>query len=96
MDDALTRKLNTFLPLSPKEVKFLAEIQSSPVSVKPGKLLVEEGQTGHRAFVLQSGWACSYKMLPDGGRQIISFPIPGDCVGYVARYCEPRIIRSQP
>ena len=27
------------------------------------------------------GWACSYKLLPDGSRQIISFPIPGDIVG---------------
>jgi CRP-like cAMP-binding protein len=32
-------------------------------------------------FVLQQGWACSFKTLPDGGRQIISFPIAGDIVG---------------
>jgi CRP-like cAMP-binding protein len=33
------------------------------------------------AYILQSGWACSFKLLPDGGRQIIAFPLPGDCVG---------------
>jgi CRP-like cAMP-binding protein len=49
--------------------------------VKRGQELVHEGQTGHKAFVLQSGWACSYKSLRDGARQIISFPIAGDCVG---------------
>jgi CRP-like cAMP-binding protein len=33
------------------------------------------------AYILQAGWACSFKLLPDGGRQIIAFPLPGDCVG---------------
>ena len=77
----LAKKLNTFIPLTPKELKALAEIQSSPLRVKRGKQLTHEGQTGHKAFVLQSGWACSYKDLPGGSRQIISFPIAGDCVG---------------
>jgi CRP-like cAMP-binding protein len=80
-DSVLARKLNTFLPLSPDEQRCLAELQSTPVKVKRGKQLVHEGQTGHKAFVLQAGWACSYKVLPDGGRQIISFPVAGDCVG---------------
>ena len=29
----------------------------------------------------ETGWACSYKLLPDGGRQVIDFPIPGDIIG---------------
>lgn len=49
--------------------------------MKRGKQLTQEGQTGHKAFIVQTGWACSYKDLPNGGRQIISFPIPGDFVG---------------
>lgn len=80
-DSVLARKLNTFLPLSPDELKCLAEVQFPAVKVKRGSQLVHEGQTGHKAFVLQAGWACSYKDLPSGGRQIISFPIAGDCVG---------------
>jgi CRP-like cAMP-binding protein len=80
-NSVLAKKLNTFLPLSPDELKCLAEIQSMPLAVKRGKPLVHEGQTGHRAYVLQAGWGCSYKDLPNGGRQVISFPIAGDCVG---------------
>jgi CRP-like cAMP-binding protein len=67
--------------LSPDELKCLADIQSAPLELKRGKPLVHEGQTGHKAFVLQAGWGCSYKLLPNGGRQVISFPIVGDCVG---------------
>ena len=70
-NSSLARKLNAFLPLSAKELRALAELQSAPAKVKRGKELVQEGQSGHRAFVLQAGWACSYKMLPDGGRQIL-------------------------
>ena len=81
VDSPLARKLSTFLPLAPDELNFLAEVQSPPMTVKRGKHLVREGQTGHKAFVLHEGWACSYKDLPNGSRQIISFPLAGDCVG---------------
>ena len=80
-DSVLARKLSTFIPLSPDELKCLAEMQSKTLEVRRNKQLTREGQTGHKAFILQEGWACSYKLLPDGGRQVISFPIAGDCVG---------------
>jgi CRP-like cAMP-binding protein len=81
LDSVLAKKLNAFLPLTPDELKALAEMQSATLTVKRGKQLTHEGQTGHKAFVLQAGWACSYKVLTNGSRQIISFPIAGDCVG---------------
>ncbi len=77
----LATKLQSFMELSEREAGCLAELQSSPIRVKAGKELVHEGQTGHLAYILQAGWACSFKLLPDGGRQIIAFPLPGDCVG---------------
>ena len=80
-ESILAKKLNAFLPLSPEELGCLADMQSDPMVVKRGRQLTHEGQTGHKAFVLQSGWACSFKDLPNGSRQVISFPIAGDCVG---------------
>lgn len=80
-DTKFERKLNAFLPLSEDERKCLAEMQSPPRTVKRGQQLTEEGQTGQHAFVLLVGWACSYKDLPNGSRQIISFPVSGDVVG---------------
>jgi CRP-like cAMP-binding protein len=77
----LAKKLGTFMQLSEREAECLAGLQRSAISMKAGKGLVHEGQTGHLAYILQSGWACSFKLLPDGGRQIIAFPLPGDCVG---------------
>ena len=77
----LARKLSTFIELSSAEQQRLADLQSTSQRVKRGKQLMREGEAGHEAFVLQAGWACSYKDLPSGGRQVISFPIAGDFVG---------------
>jgi CRP-like cAMP-binding protein len=80
-DSVLAKKLNTFVSLSRDELSCLAQMQANPLNVRRGSQLTHEGQTGHKAYVLQVGWACSYKLLPDGTRQIISFPIAGDIVG---------------
>ena len=77
----LAKKLNTFVELSPRELSCLAALQSAPLRVRGGNDIVHEGQTGHKAYILQAGWAMSFKLLPDGDRQIIGFPLPGDCVG---------------
>lgn len=71
IESLLARRLNTFLPMSQDELRCLAQMQSAPLAVKRGQQLVSEGQTGHKAFVLQTGWASSYKDLPNGTRQII-------------------------
>ena len=43
--------------------------------------LVQQGQSDQAAYILVSGWACSYKLLQDGQRQIVDFQIPGDFLG---------------
>jgi CRP-like cAMP-binding protein len=80
-ESLLARKISTFIQLSELELEFLAELQSAPFALARGKELVHEGQLRQSAYILQAGWACSFKLLPDGGRQIIAFPLPGDCVG---------------
>ncbi len=79
--NALVRKLSNFVQLSPGEMECLAQLQSVRQKVAAATDLVNEGQTGHRAFILQTGWAYCYKMLPDGGRQVITFLLPGDFMG---------------
>jgi CRP-like cAMP-binding protein len=81
VESALVRKLGSFLRLSSLELHLLEEIQSRYRSIPRNTELVHEGQTGHQAYILQEGWASCYKLLPDGGRQIITFSLPGDCLG---------------
>ena len=77
----LTRKLSCVVRLSSSEAACLSDLQSHPVHIKRGTELAREGYSARRAFILHSGWARCYKDLRDGGRQIISFPVPGDFMG---------------
>lgn len=77
----LAKKLNTFVRLSERELECLTDLQSMSVHLQQGKELISQGDKRHDAFILQSGWGCSFKLLPNGTRQIITFAIPGDCVG---------------
>ncbi|MDQ2892804.1 MAG: Crp/Fnr family transcriptional regulator, partial [Pseudomonadota bacterium] len=55
----------------------------------PNVDLIREGDRPNSVFVMLEGWACRYKMLPDGGRQIIAFMMPGDfCDMHVALLAE--------
>jgi CRP-like cAMP-binding protein len=40
--------------------------------------LVREGDTPKYVHLILDGWACRYKTLPDGRRQILSLFVPGD------------------
>jgi CRP-like cAMP-binding protein len=81
IDTPLARKLNTFVPLSPAELGHLERLQARPRSFKARADLVHERQAGHKAFILQDGWAVSYKLLADGGRQVVDVQLPGDFLG---------------
>lgn len=77
----LATKLNTLVPLTDRELVGLKQIQTSPIKVERGRELLHQGVSSHVGYILQSGWGCSFKILHNGERQIITFPIPGDCVG---------------
>src|SRR5919106_4939022 len=68
---ALVQKLNRFLPLNQDELASLAGLEARRRPITAQTEIVHERQEGHHAFILQEGWACAYKLLPEGGRQVI-------------------------
>ena len=80
-DSPLTRKLSAFVALGEADLETLARFYQRRRRFQPGHELIHEGQTHASAFILARGWACSYKILPDGERQIVDFQIPGDFLG---------------
>lgn len=77
----LAQKLSTFVALSGKELAVLDRLHERRRSFVAGHDLVQQGETPQSAYVLLSGWVCSYKIQPGGSRQIIDFQIPGDFLG---------------
>ena len=72
-------KLHGFCPLSSTEVAALAEATSRSRTVSLRTDLIREGDRPGPVFVILDGWACRYKILPNGTRQVLAYLMPGDC-----------------
>ncbi|MCZ0813200.1 Crp/Fnr family transcriptional regulator [Roseovarius sp. EGI FJ00037] len=77
----LTRKLSAFVALSEAELTVLERLHQRRRSFVAGRDMVHQGQTARAAYILSAGWVCSYKLQPDGTRQIVDFQVPGDFLG---------------
>lgn len=77
---AFGRKLHKFVPNMAERV-LLTEFSSRRRRIEAGEELVDGDRPVRQAYVLQEGWACSYRQMSDGSRQIFDFRLPGDFVG---------------
>lgn len=77
----LTRKLGAFVALSEAELGVLERLHRRRKVFVAGRDLVRQGQSEQAAYILAVGWVVSYKIQPDGSRQIVDFQIPGDFLG---------------
>ncbi|MCF8510455.1 MAG: Crp/Fnr family transcriptional regulator [Rhodobacteraceae bacterium] len=80
-NNPLIHKLGAFVALKDAELSVLASLHKRRRTFVAGRDLVHQGQSDQAAYILASGWACSYKILEDGQRQIVDFQIPGDFLG---------------
>lgn len=75
----LISKLEAFAKLSPSDRAALERLTAkSQREIAARRDLVREGDKPRSVFLLLDGWACRYKTLPDGRRQIVAFFVPGD------------------
>lgn len=78
MDNPLTAKLRNFAPLSDADAAELDGLCADVRSYRARRDLVKEGDRPEFVFLLVEGWACRYKILSDGRRQIMAYLVPGD------------------
>ncbi|MEO8141507.1 MAG: Crp/Fnr family transcriptional regulator [Sphingomicrobium sp.] len=75
--------------LSPADVAMLERMTSRPRDYAAKQDIIREGDRPGPVFIVLEGWACCYKILPSGSRQIMAFMLPGDAcnlhVGMLAR-----------
>lgn len=77
----VTKKLSAFVALQASEADILDRFRRQCRTFPPNHELIHEGQSRQTLYILERGWAYSYKMLSDGERQIADFHIPGDFLG---------------
>lgn len=75
----LVRKLNAFIPLKADGEQAIDALASRRVkSLLRGHDIISEGEDPKTVNLIVDGWACRYKILEDGRRQILAFFVPGD------------------
>jgi len=87
--DCKVRARAWFQPLDDDEVDAVQHFKSEHRIVKAGDDIIRETQTCKELFTLFDGWAFSYKLLPDGRRQILKIHLPGDFLGFQADLSGP-------
>lgn len=74
----LIRKLENFAALSEVEREVLGAAIASVRECRSHEDIIREGDATGAVNVILTGFACRFKMLPDGRRQIIGYLLPGD------------------
>ena len=72
------RKLSHFVPLSLSDCRVLERLAEPEQRFGINVDIATEGLAPRSALLLKQGMAVRYRALPDGGRQIMTFLIPGD------------------
>ncbi|MDF3063966.1 MAG: cyclic nucleotide-binding protein [Microvirga sp.] len=78
MASPLVRKLEHGAALSQDDRARLEEAARDVRGVGPRHDLIGEGDRPEEVHLILEGFACRYKMLPGGERQIMAFLVPGD------------------
>lgn len=75
---SLALKLEAFVKLSRDDRAAMERLSRTHREVAPRRDLIREGDAPRFVHLVLEGWACRYKTLPDGRRQIVAFFLPGD------------------
>lgn len=72
------RKLESIAPLSDVERQAIERLPMRTHTLAARQDIVRDGDKPAHCCLILDGWACRYKLLGDGRRQIFSFHIAGD------------------
>ena len=99
MPHYLIRKLEQFTKLSLSDCQMLESVATKRRAFIEHTDIIQEGDNPSHINLILEGWACRYKHLDDGRRQIISFFLPGDLCDshvYVLREMDHSIAALTP
>ena len=79
MPDRLIRKLEHFVRLSADDRRAVERMAAGRLRMVDARQdIISEGEKPEVVNLILDGWACRYKLLEDGRRQIVAFFVPGD------------------
>src|SRR3954471_23435235 len=76
--DPLIRRLESVAPVSDEERQAIAALPITVRDLRADQDILRDQDRPSQCCAILEGFACRYKLLPGGRRQIVSFHIPGD------------------
>jgi CRP-like cAMP-binding protein len=77
--NVLSLRLQAYTKLSRDDLTAIEQLTRKGLREIPARRdVVREGDKPRSVFLVLDGWACRYKQLPDGRRQVVGFFVPGD------------------
>ncbi|HEV7416108.1 Crp/Fnr family transcriptional regulator [Tianweitania sediminis] len=86
---AFLKQLRKMIHPSDPRIGALGDVVLSTSLIARGRDIVPLGSTERRVLAIGEGIAMRYRLLPDGGRQIFMFLLPGDA-------CNPNLFNATP
>src|SRR5215212_2868280 len=78
MHDRFIRKLEKFGPLSDTDKRLLNEVTANVREFEAKTDIITEGEAPDDVHLILDGFACRFKLTPEGKRQIMAYLVPGD------------------
>jgi CRP/FNR family transcriptional regulator len=91
----LNVKLDADVPqlkiLDPELLDYIQQRRVEDVGFPAGARIMTEGDSNPPLYTVTRGWATRFKSLQDGRRQILSFILPGDVIGFQAQFFDSAV-----
>jgi len=77
----IIKHFQSYADLNEKDQQLILSLEEGPREWSKKTPLWHQGDQSDCFYTLSKGWACSYRDLEDGTRQVLDIYVPGDIVG---------------
>ena len=69
----IIRHFEHYAELNQEEKELLAALEKAPKSFSKGSVVWQQGMDSGHFYTVHSGWACSFRNMEAGSRQVLDF-----------------------
>lgn len=77
----IIRHFEHYAELAKEDHDLLTSLEKTPRDFPKNTVIWHQGQQSEHFYTVRSGWACSYRNMEDGSRQVLDIYVPGDIIG---------------
>ncbi|WP_114417058.1 Crp/Fnr family transcriptional regulator [Marinospirillum perlucidum] len=80
-DSCIIKHFQSYTNIDDKDQQLLLSLEKGPQEWSKNAILWQQGDKSDSFFTLNKGWACSFRDMEDGSRQVLDVFVPGDIIG---------------